>query len=404
MQVTAPQRPPLFNLQLQCRYDNDVAKDEYTAVTALGDATSLLWRLEMLKNPKLHPPMPISISSSSSSNSGSGGSSGGASSSSSGSAGPGRWTALSARWAPYLPPQDISSAPPAAWWPTAGSRASGAPPVLSRWYAWNDVHAVMALSMAGEREGCQRAREDCATLLAGMASVAAGATAAVGEGGIHGSFTGGGGSGGGGRGAALPSAAAGDTAWLTATLGALGVARPLGLFSALGGFGGGGGGTTGRQDSSSGGGGGGSSGGRGGGFVSEQARVTALVGLDTALGCAAFARGDAAGAVVHLSAAAPHWGRMGGSHVQRDVFEATLLDALCTAGGGGRAPPSPGLERAASEGRMLASARVTLKPNSPQRWWSLGAALEASGKGFAAGAQGAKNRAHALGLNQGPGY
>ena len=332
-------------------------------MTALGDCTSLLWRLEMLKNPLLHPAMPMSAlppPAAALPAQGAGG----------------RWRELAARWKPYLPSLNTATTPSAEWWPSAGVRASGGER-LTRWYSWNDVHAVMALAMASAREGDEVAGAQCEALLQDMA-----VTAAQG---------GGGGAGGAG------GAAAGDVAWLSATLAAMETARPPALFAALGGSGGGKGGGRGSASSQ-----------RCSDAPSEQARVTALVGLDTALGCAAFARGEWAVAATHLSAASPHWQALGGSHVQRDVFEATLLDAQCACAGGGSSSSSSGAGdfrgASAAAARMLASARVTLRPGSPQRWWSLGAALTASGGEYAQGAQGAKNRAHALGLNQGPGY
>ncbi len=369
-----------------------MAKDEYTAVTALGDCTSLLWRLEQLKNPVLHPTMPNSqlppnayTRSTSTSTS---------TSTSSSSSSSGRWSALAARWAPYLPSQDVCTSPAAPWWPVAGARAASASH-STRWYSWNDVHAVMALSMAAAREGDAAAGQRCESLLAEMAAVAQ----RCGGGGLSPAA------------AALPTPEA-DAAWLSATVAAIGIARPQALFAALGSSG------RGSSGSGSGSGSGGSGSSRGGSdsdAASEQARLTALVGLDTALGCAAFARGEWAGAVAHLTAASPHWQRLGGSHVQRDVFEATLLDALsslahASKAAGGSSSSSSSTSSVGGGGptgaacRMLASARVTLKPQSPRRWWGLGTALEASGEGFAEGALGAKNRAHALGLNQGPGY
>ncbi len=363
-------------------------------MTALGDCTSLLWRLEMLKNPLLHASMPNSALPPAP------GSAAGAAAAPASPSDAARWRDLAARWKPYLPAHDLDTSPPTPWWPSAGARAASNSH-FSRWYAWNDVHAVMALSMASARGGDAGAGAACEALLGEMAGVAAAARSSAGSGGER-------------LVSASASAAGGDVAWLSATLAALGVGRPAGLFAALGGGGGGGG-----QRSGSGSGfgsarsGSGGSGGGGGGFgadaalPSEQARVTALAGLDTALGCAAFARGEWAVAAAHLGAAAPHWPAMGGSHVQRDVFEATLLDALCGSaggGGGGGSGAAAAAAAAATAGRMLASQRVTLRPHSPQRWWSLGAALSVSGGGFAQGAQGARNRAHALGLNQGPGY
>ena len=135
----------------------------------------------------------------------------------------------------------------------------------------------------------------------------------------------------------------------------------------------------------------------------DQLRTTATVGLDTALGMCAFSRGDWRGAVAHLTQAAPHWGLLGGSHVQRDVFESKLLDALTLAGTLQEKGEASAVTLASA--RSLASKRVTLNPQAPQRWWTLGAVLAAGGDPLQVeGALGAKNRARALGLNQGPSY
>jgi tetratricopeptide (TPR) repeat protein len=53
---------------------------------------------------------------------------------------------------------------------------------------------------------------------------------------------------------------------------------------------------------------------------------------DLCAGAAAFARGDYAGAVVHLGAALPELVRIGGSHAQREVFEDTYIVACLRAG------------------------------------------------------------------------
>lgn len=378
---------------------------------ALVDATSLLWRLEQLEDGSLHPPLPPT-------DLGCGHRPGVGSS----KKGLSRWESLVAQWKDFLPPLDYGTTPPTPWWPTSGVRAPT--PRLGRWNAFNDVHAVMALSQgvagakrrrgggAGEPEAAATAAAMEASLDALLHSMAATAESVKGWGS--------GSSGGGGGGEAYHASDSQDVAFLSATTAALGIPRPS-LVSALVSSTP----SVGKSSSSS----------RDTPSTRthppDQARYTAVVGLDTALGMAAFSRGDWAGAVAHLSAAQPHWHALGGSHVQRDVFESTLLDALAASGrsmasgaggilgsgamgGQGQVPaaaPATGVaagskgEYTLAQARALASKRVTLKPNSPQRWWSLGAVLGADGnKAHAAGAVGAKNRAHALGLNQGPSY
>jgi hypothetical protein len=129
----------------------------------------------------------------------------------------------------------------------------------------------------------------------------------------------------------------------------------------------------------------------------DQQRVLAAVGLATTRGLVAFAGGDFGAAADALAAARPQWGLLGGSHVQRDVLEQTLVAAAVEAGG--------------PRARALASERATVFNASPRAWHVYGGAMRraAAEEGVPAGrreqllsrAVTAEDRAHALGLNQG---
>ena len=88
----------------------------------------------------------------------------------------------------------------------------------------------------------------------------------------------------------------------------------------------------------------------------------------------------------------PLWGALGGSAIQRDVFETTLAHAAMRVPGGRRLRLSA----------ALLSERATLQPQSPAAWGAYAACLHASGD--ARGAADARNRAYVLGLGQGPRY
>ena len=129
----------------------------------------------------------------------------------------------------------------------------------------------------------------------------------------------------------------------------------------------------------------------------DQARILAVVGLDTARGLVAFSERDYGTALALLGAARPHWGALGGSHVQRDVLELTLLHAAVEVGG--------------PQGRALASERATVFNASPRAWHVFGGAMRRAAGEAGVGAQlrdellsravTAEDRAHALGMNQG---
>lgn len=66
--------------------------------------------------------------------------------------------------------------------------------------------------------------------------------------------------------------------------------------------------------------------------LSDMDRVAATAGLPAAEGLQAFARGDYACAVAHLTRARPGMRLIGGSHAQRDVFERIGVEAALRAG------------------------------------------------------------------------
>ncbi len=78
----------------------------------------------------------------------------------------------------------------------------------------------------------------------------------------------------------------------------------------------------------------------------------AEVALPTARALVVFARGDLAGCVRDLSSALPRLHKIGGSHVQRDLFEQILIASLLATG------------RLAQAQRMLAL-RHALNPKVP---------------------------------------
>jgi hypothetical protein len=129
----------------------------------------------------------------------------------------------------------------------------------------------------------------------------------------------------------------------------------------------------------------------------DLAHATAVAGVTTARGMVAWARGDAAAAAADLAAARPLWHLLGGSVVQRDVWELTLLHAAAAAGRWHLA-------------RSLLSERVGARFGSPQAWYMYGSALLGGGGGggdpsVVERGTAARNRAYVLGLGQtGPNY
>jgi hypothetical protein len=95
------------------------------------------------------------------------------------------------------------------------------------------------------------------------------------------------------------------------------------------------------------------------------------------------ARSEAQVALRRLLRSRPHWGLLGGSLAQRDVFEQTLLHAAVGAGE---------LPLAAA----LASERCTIRFGDASAWYLLGSVLELAGQRDRAAD--AKNRAYALGM------
>lgn len=86
--------------------------------------------------------------------------------------------------------------------------------------------------------------------------------------------------------------------------------------------------------------------------------VAREVGLPLMRGLLALARGEADQAVAQLQAVRPQWRRLGGSHVQRDVFDQTLMAAAA------RATHAP-------VGRALLNERLMAKPATPlTRHWA----------------------------------
>jgi len=123
--------------------------------------------------------------------------------------------------------------------------------------------------------------------------------------------------------------------------------------------------------------------------LSDNWAATAAAGAELARGLAAFAAGDFGAAFAALQRSRPHWQLLGGSHAQRDVFEQTLLHAAAGAG-----------ELAAA--RALAGERLCARPNDGVAWYMYGALLRRSGD--ERGAADAVNRAYVLGVSQGPHY
>jgi len=126
--------------------------------------------------------------------------------------------------------------------------------------------------------------------------------------------------------------------------------------------------------------------------LSDNWAATAAVGADLAEAVAHFARGGAAGfrrAFSLLSATRPRWQLVGGSHAQRDVFEQTLLFAAVGCGE---------LDAA----RALAAERLVVRPNDGAAWYVFGSVLRRAGERERAAD--AFNRAYVLGLAQGPQY
>jgi hypothetical protein len=312
---------------------------------ALTDATSLLWRLEMLHAAELQPALPGMARPSQEVTSLPARSAPGAVAEGT------RWEDLASCWAHFLPNADFGGGGAGC---AAGAAAAAA--VEGRWFAWNDVHAAMALATAARgRPGAPAAAAAGDALRALLRNMEAGAAAA-------------------GRAWSAADAEAGDGAFLAARAAALGLpaGAPLGAWAA------------GRSP-------------RGHAPPPDQARILAAVGLDTARGLVAFAERDFGAAAELLGAARPHWRALGGSHVQRDVLELTLLQAAVEVGG--------------PRGRALASERATVFTGSPRAWHVYGGAMRRSAE--EAGVTGeqraqllsravtAENRAHALGLNQG---
>jgi tetratricopeptide (TPR) repeat protein len=64
----------------------------------------------------------------------------------------------------------------------------------------------------------------------------------------------------------------------------------------------------------------------------EAGRLMTIPGMSAATGLAAFGEGRYDDAFHHLLSAQPHFGAMGGSHAQRDVFERVTVDAGIRAG------------------------------------------------------------------------
>ena len=362
--LTPPSRqrpPPLPN-----RYDKHVSVPDHAQppVCALTDATSLLWRLEMLHAAELQPPMPgiplpsasvapFEVRQSKRAVAAAGGSSSGARGS--------RWEDLAACWDAFLPSVNYSA-------PPGGEGSSVEPPQIGRWFAWNDVHAAMALSVAARgRQGSAAAGaagEALQALLADMGGAAARAAQ-----------WGGGAGGGGGA-----CSEAGDAAFLAARCTSLGVPMPRGLGLKHDGL---------------------QCGWDGAGPLPppDQARALNVAGWDAARGMVAFAGGEYEEAAQLLRKCRPHWKALGGSHVQRDVLELTLLNAAVRVGG--------------DLGRALASERVTVFSSSPRAWHVYAGAMRKSAaevvenggrEQLLSRAVTAEDRAHALGSNQGPGY
>jgi hypothetical protein len=106
----------------------------------------------------------------------------------------------------------------------------------------------------------------------------------------------------------------------------------------------------------------------------------------------AFAENRFADAVDPLMRTRPHWQLLGGSHAQRDVWEQTAIHAAVGAGELGLAS-------------SLSGERITLRPLSPQSWYSFSTVnRKIGGPQGDARAMDAQNRAYMLGLGQGPGY
>ena len=86
--------------------------------------------------------------------------------------------------------------------------------------------------------------------------------------------------------------------------------------------------------------------------VGDNARITREVGRPIALGLAAFANGDHAGALRLLRPVRHIANRFGGSHAQRDIIDLTMIEAATRAG-----------DRATAA--ALVAERASLRPASP---------------------------------------
>lgn len=114
--------------------------------------------------------------------------------------------------------------------------------------------------------------------------------------------------------------------------------------------------------------------------AATQGRVSARVGVGTAVAMTALARGDAGAAVDALLPIRYDIWCMGGSHAQRDLFEEMLVSAAVQA--------RPQLARA------LLAERTAARPASAWSWRQYANALRAEGQGDAAKA--AESQAEAL--------
>ncbi len=308
-------------------------------VHALGDATSLLWRLELLHGEggkggeakPLPPPLYPRLSGAR------------APHVDVGRNGLTRWDALASRWTPYLPATAFHV-------PLEDGVPQGH---MSRLCVWNDIHAVMALSMVAYGvigPNSILAKKSLDALLAELDAVAIEAESQT-RGGEN-----------------------GDAEFLLAATVALALPSPSA--NVLGPLG------TGAAASP------------------EQPAVIAAAGLATARGLAAFAARDYATAVELLYSVREKWSLLGGSGIQRSIFELTLLHAAARAG-------TSTLPLAVA----LASERIAQAPESPQAWYALSGVLMrrsllggVSASRDISHARMARERAHALGLNQGATY
>jgi tetratricopeptide (TPR) repeat protein len=120
--------------------------------------------------------------------------------------------------------------------------------------------------------------------------------------------------------------------------------------------------------------------------IQDNRITTASVGYSLAKAMVSFWKGQVDVSTKLLLETRPHWGMLGGSHAQRDVFEQTLIHS---------AIQSQHLDLA----HALLSHRTTVtRPTSPQSWYLLGSVLQLLGD-HAKGMD-AKNRAFVLGLGQ----